>query len=178
MEKDNIILIGMPGCGKSTIGIVLAKMLCMDFCDVDLLIQKRAGTSLQKYIDTYGVDNFLEFEGKTVCELNCKNTVIATGGSAVLTESGAEHLRALGTLVYLQLPLEDIKKRIKNLGDRGVAMRMGEDLNDVYNYRTPIYEKLADICIDVGGDISAVSGKLADILSNKYHKEKQYGKQN
>ena len=166
MKKNNIILIGMPGCGKSTLGIVLAKILCMDFCDVDLLIQKKIGMSLQNYINTYGVDKFLEAEGETVSQLDCENTVIATGGSAVLTEIGASHLKELGEVVYLSLPLKEIEQRITNLSRRGVAMKSGESLSDVYRYRKPIYEKYADRTVDIsGGDVSTNCAKLAEMFS-------------
>ena len=99
MKKDNIILIGMPGCGKSTLGVVLAKMLCADFLDLDLVIQKKIGITHQEYIDQNGVEAFLELEADIASELECENTVVATGGSAVLRERAAEHLRALGRTV-------------------------------------------------------------------------------
>ena len=111
MKKNNIILIGMPGCGKSTLGVVLAKMLCLDFLDLDLVIQKRIGMTLQDYIDKNGVDAFLELEADIANTLECENTVLATGGSAVLRERAAKHLKTLGKTVYISLPLEDIEKR-------------------------------------------------------------------
>ena len=151
MKKNNIVLIGMPGCGKSTLGVVLAKMLCLDFLDLDLLIQKRLGMTLQEYIDKMGVDAFLELEADIASSLECENTVIATGGSAVLRERAARHLQALGKTVYISLPLEDIEKRITDLSKRGVAMSRGETLRDVYEKRIPIYEKYADVTIDISG---------------------------
>ena len=168
MSRGNIVLIGMPGCGKSTLGVVAAKMLCMDFLDVDLLIQKRCGTSLQRYIDTYGVDAFLELEADTLADIDCENTVISTGGSAPLTERGAKTLAALGKVVYISLPCEEIERRVKNLATRGIAMRKGETLRDIYNQRTPIYEGLADITLNViSKDIYKNSRALADIVKNK-----------
>ncbi len=165
MKKDNIVLIGMPGCGKSTLGIVAAKMMCMDFCDVDLLIQKKIGMSLQNYIDKYGVDAFLDVEAETVKGLDFENTVIATGGSAVLRESAAEHLKRLGLVVYIDLPCREIEKRITNLQTRGVAMRNGETLRDIYEQRHPIYLRLADVLADVGdGDIAENCRKLVEKL--------------
>lgn len=164
--SDNIVLIGMPGCGKSTLGIVLAKMLCMDFVDVDLVIQKKIGTSLQNYIDENGVDAFLRIEAETVCELDCSNTVIATGGSAVLCKNAAEYLRGLGKMVYIDLCLSDIERRITNMSSRGIARRSGESLDDIYKFRRPIYEKYADIKVNVSGnDIASNCRILCELLS-------------
>lgn len=155
----------MPGCGKSTLGIVVAKMLCMDFLDVDLLIQKRIGMSLQEYIDRYGVDDFLRTEADIILSLDCENTLISTGGSAVLIESAAQHLSNLGRVVYLRLPYEDIERRVTNLSRRGVAMREGESLRDIYEYRAPIYEKYASVTVDLENkDIQLNCLALADIL--------------
>ncbi len=163
--RENIVLIGMPGCGKSTLGIVLAKMLCMDFIDLDLIIQRKISGSLQEYIDLYGVDAFLELEADTVEELECENTVIATGGSAVMIQRAAERLSSLGRVVYLSLPLCEIEKRVTNLQARGIAMRKGESLSDVYAERVPIYEKYAEITADVSrGDIASNCGALCALL--------------
>ena len=151
MKKNNIVLIGMPGCGKSTLGVVLAKMLCADFLDLDLVIQKKIGMTLQEYIDKNGVDSFLELEANIASALDCEHTVVATGGSAVLRERAADHLKALGKTVYISLPLADIEKRITDLSKRGVAMSRGETLRDVYEKRIPIYEKYADVTIDISG---------------------------
>ncbi|MBQ8140095.1 MAG: shikimate kinase [Clostridia bacterium] len=165
MKNDNIVLIGMPGCGKSTLGIVAAKMLCMDFLDVDLIIQKNIGTSLQEYIDRFGVEAFLEKEADTVLTLNCENTVIATGGSAVLKERAAERLRSLGKMVYIKLPIEEIERRVTNLHSRGVAMNAGQTLRDVYELRRPIYEKYADLSVDVSGnDIAENCRRLVEMV--------------
>ena len=165
MKENNIVLIGMPGCGKSTLGVVLAKMLCADFLDLDLLIQKKIGMTLQEYIDKNGVDAFLELEADVALALECANTVVATGGSAVLKERAAEHLRELGTTVYISLPLDEIERRITDLSSRGVAMSRGETLRDVYEKRLPIYEKYADVKVDIGGEtIAASCRKLCETL--------------
>ncbi len=165
MEKNNIVLIGMPGCGKSTLGVVLAKMLCLDFLDLDLLIQKKIGMTLQEYIDKNGVDAFLELEADIASSLECENTVIATGGSAVLRERAAKRLQALGKTVYISLPLEDIEKRITDLSKRGVAMSRGETLRDVYEKRVPIYERYAHVTIDISGQTIAEScAKACDTI--------------
>ena len=165
MKKENIVLIGMPGCGKSTLGIVVAKMLCMDFLDVDLLIQRKIRMSLQAYIDRYGVDAFLEVEADTLEEIECENTIISTGGSAPLTERGRATLSRLGRVVSICLPCEEIERRVKNVASRGIAMRKGETLSDIYAQRTPIYEKCADVTVDIAsGDIAQNCHILADSI--------------
>lgn len=167
MIKNNIVLIGMPGCGKSTLGVVLAKMLCADFLDLDLVIQKKIGITLQEYIDKNGVEAFLELEADIASELECENTVVATGGSAVLRSRAAEHLRSLGKTVYISLPLADIEKRITDLSKRGVAMSRGETLRDVYEKRVPIYERCADVTVNIGGlTIAQSCAKLCETLKN------------
>ncbi len=165
MSKEHIVLIGMPGCGKSTLGVLLAKMLCKDFADVDLLIQRRIGMPLQQYIDQNGVDAFLKEEADALEALDVTNTVIATGGSAPLTKRGAARLSALGKIVYLSLPFAEIEKRITNLATRGIAMRQGETLLDVYNARCPIYKGLANLTFaPESSDIAQTATKLADAL--------------
>lgn len=146
-KNNNIILIGMPGCGKSTVGVVLAKNLGLDFLDVDLLIIRRTGRKLQEILDEDGTDAFLAIEADVIQSLCCRNTVIATGGSAVLLPRAAEHLKQLGTLVYLSLPYEVVAARISDLHTRGIAFRAGEDLRSVYDSRTPIYRSLADVTL-------------------------------
>lgn len=150
-KTNNIILIGMPGCGKSTVGVVLAKNLGMDFLDVDLSIIRRTGRKLQEILDADGTDAFLSVEADTIQSIDCTGTVIATGGSAVLLPRAAEHLKRLGTLVYLSLPYEAVAARISDLHTRGIAFRAGEDLRSVYESRTPIYRRLADVTICTEG---------------------------
>ena len=163
---DNIILIGMPGSGKSTVGVVLAKALGMKFLDVDLLIQGREGALLQELIDARGVERFLDLERDAVCSLDCRGTVVAPGGSCVCREESIAHMRSLGTVVYLQLSLEDVAGRIRNLSTRGIALSPGQTLADVYRRRVPLYEKCAHITIPAGGQslaetVNAVSKALA-----------------
>lgn len=146
----NITLIGMPGSGKSTVGVLLAKALGYGFLDVDLVIQHREGALLQDIIDGQGVDYFLEREEEAVCSVQCERYVIAPGGSAVLRERGAAHLRALGPVVYLKVPVEVLERRIQNMGSRGIAMKPGQTLADVLSYRAPFYEGCADLVIDCG----------------------------
>lgn len=144
----NVTLIGMPGSGKSTVGVLLAKALGFGFLDVDLVIQHRESALLQDIIDTQGVEYFLEREEEAVCSVECERYVIAPGGSAVLREKGAEHLRTLGPVVYLNVPVEELQRRIRNMGSRGIAMKPGQTLADVLAYRAPFYEKCADIVVD------------------------------
>lgn len=145
--RKNIILIGMPGCGKSTIGVVLAKVLGMGFSDMDLLIQQRTGRRLQEIIDTDGLEAFLKFEEETILSVSGEHLVLATGGSAVLSERAMQHLKTLGTIVYLNLPYKTIARRIRNINTRGIACAPGETLLDIYNYRTPLYAKYADVTV-------------------------------
>ena len=143
----NVVLIGMPGSGKSTVGVLLAKALGYDFLDVDLVIQKRE----QDILDRRGLDAFLQAEEDAVCSVSCENTVIAPGGSAVCREKAARHLKSLGPVVYLKVPLAELSGRIQNLSTRGIAMEPGQTLADVMAYRAPLYDKYADLVIDCGG---------------------------
>ena len=148
---DNIILIGMPGSGKSTVGVVLAKTLGMDFLDGDLLIQQREGALLQEILDERGVEAFLDLEGEVLSAIRCRRTVIAPGGSCICREGAMEHLRRLGTVVYLKLSYDEVVGRIHNPDSRGIALQPGQTLKDVYDYRTPLYETYAHLTVDVDG---------------------------
>lgn len=144
----NVILIGMPGCGKSTAGVLLAKTLGYSFLDTDLLLQQRAGKKLYEIIRDDGMDAFLQLENETVAALeDADKMVIATGGSVVLGEAAMERLGEMGQIVYLQLPLSQIQQRISNIKTRGIAMGPGENLGDVYARRAPLYERYADITV-------------------------------
>lgn len=143
----NIVLIGMPACGKSVTGVVLAKALKMKFIDTDLLIQDAAGKGLQDIIDEEGIEAFKGLEEKVLSALDTENTVIATGGSAVYYDAAMEHLKEKGTVVYIQVSLETVMKRLKNIKTRGVAMGKGENLEGLYKMRVPLYEKYADITV-------------------------------
>ena len=147
----NVVLIGMPGSGKSTVGVLLAKALGYDFLDIDLVIQKLEHALLQEILDQRGLDAFLQAEEDAVCSIACQNTVVAPGGSAVCREKAAEHLKSLGPVVYLKVPLEELSGRIQNLSTRGIAMQPGQTLADVMAYRAPLYDKYADLVIDCGG---------------------------
>ena len=144
----NIVLIGMPGAGKSTLGVLLAKRMNLGFADVDLLIQQGTGRKLQEIIDEDGLAAFWAIERDTVLRFSPADTVVATGGSAVLDDDAAKHLRSLGPVLYLEVPKEELFPRLTNLATRGIAMKKGETIEDVYAYREPIYRKWADATVD------------------------------
>ena len=148
---NNITLIGMPGAGKSTIGVVLAKVLGYQFLDSDLLIQKQEKRRLSEIIEEEGDKGFKDVENRVNASIEAENTVIATGGSVVYCEEAMEHLKSIGTVVYLKLSLNALSKRLGNLKGRGVLLREGQNLTDLYEERTPLYEKYADIVIDEEG---------------------------
>lgn len=162
----NVTLIGMPGSGKSTVGVLLAKALGFGFLDIDLVIQQREGALLQELLDTHGVEYFLDREEEAVCSVDCAGFVIAPGGSAVCREAAALHLKSLGPVVYLRVPLEELKTRIHNLSTRGIAMEPGQDLADVMAYRAPLYEKYADIVVDCveGQTLAQTAGTVLELV--------------
>ena len=143
--KKNIVLIGMPGAGKSTVGVVLAKRLGYRFVDSDLVIQEQTGKLLHELITAHGVDGFLKIEEQINAELNCEGAVIATGGSVIYGEAAMKHLREIGCVVYLKLSYEEIEERLGDLTARGVALKNGQTLRDLYNERCPLYEKYAHV---------------------------------
>ena len=147
----NIVLIGMPGAGKSTIGVVLAKVLGYQFIDSDLLIQRQEGKVLHELIEEYGIDGFLDIEGQVNRDIHVTHTVIATGGSVVYRESAMEALKKEGIIVYIQLSYETVKARVGDLDKRGVAIKNGSTLLDLYTERCPLYEKYADVTVNVDG---------------------------
>ena len=147
----NVVLIGMPGCGKSTVGVLLAKSSLMDFVDTDLLIQRKYKMSLCQLICKYGICRFKEIENSVIAGAKFDNCVVATGGSAVYGEEAMRSLRSNGVIVYLKLSPEDISDRIKNIKTRGIAMEENTSINDLYIERAPLYEKYADCIIDCTG---------------------------
>ena len=148
MKKDNIVLIGMPGAGKSTVGVVLAKRLGFRFVDSDLVIQEKHDRLLHELIEEYGVEGFWEIENDVNASLNQRKSVIATGGRVIYGNDAMEHLRAIGTVVYLQLPYEEVADRLGDLNARGVTLQEGQTLRDLYDERVPLYEKYAHRVID------------------------------
>lgn len=146
--KNNIVLIGMPGVGKSTIGVILAKQLGYEFVDSDLIIQRKENRLLHEIIEQEGVDGFIEVENSVNASLCVEKSVIATGGSAVYGREAMEHLKNIGRIVYLQLSYEALEKRLGNLKGRGVVLRDGQTLKDIYEGRSMLYEKYADIIVN------------------------------
>lgn len=151
MTKDNIVLIGMPGVGKSTVGVVLAKNMGYSFVDSDLLIQEQEGKLLHEIISERGLDGFNEVEDQVNASIDRSRAVIATGGSVVYGAQAMEHLKQIGTVVYLSLPYEELSERLGDLNERGVSIRDGQTLEDLMQERTPLYEKYADVTIDCEG---------------------------
>jgi shikimate kinase len=148
MSQQNIVLIGMPGAGKSTIGVLLAKTMGMAFVDTDLMIQERAGRLLQEIINQDGVAEFLKLEEKVICGLQVTKSIIATGGSVIYSEKAVKHLKKNGLIVYLKLRYDEIEQRIQNMSSRGIAIEKGRTLADLYNERIVLYEKYADLIVD------------------------------
>ncbi len=162
---DNITLIGMPGVGKSTLGVVLAKVLGYQFLDSDLLIQKQEKRRLSQIIRQEGIERFKEIENRVNASIQSENTVIATGGSVVYCEEAMQHLKSIGKVVYLKVSLEALSKRLGNLKGRGVLLKEGQSLKDLYEERIPLYEKFADIVIDEEGkDLEASLQAVLDTL--------------
>lgn len=160
----NIILIGMPGAGKSTIGVILAKTLGINFIDTDIVIQNRTGELLCKTLERVGVKGLLDEEEAAIKSLDMseKRCVVATGGSAVLREESMKHLKENGVCVYLHLPYSAISRRVNNRSTRGIAAENNETLKDIYDYRTPYYEKYADFTVDCRG--RSAEKNVAEIL--------------
>lgn len=161
----NVILIGMPGCGKSTLGVLLAKALMMDFVDTDLLLQKQGGKPLQQMVDELGTAGFSKMEEECICELNLSNAVIATGGSVAMEEKAMTHLQETGVIVFVRLNYETIESRLKNISTRGIAMEKGQTLHDLYDYRQPFYHQWADVIVDADGqDVEQTVARLVEKL--------------
>ena len=146
---NDIVLIGMPGSGKSTVGVLLAKALGCLFTDVDLLISHRAKKPLQRILDEDGLEAFLALEEEVGSRLRAENTVIATGGSMVLSDKAMRHLKTLGTVVYIDVPFEEIERRVTNIKTRGIVFHPNQTLADVYRERKPLYERWADLTVKV-----------------------------
>lgn len=163
---SNIILIGMPGSGKSTLGVLLAKALGYSFTDTDLIISRMAQKPLQRILDEDGLDSFLRLEEEVGGSLQCDHTVVATGGSMVVSEVAMRHLRGMGRVVYIDVPFEEIERRVTNITTRGIAFHKNETLRNVYEARKPLYECQADVIVQVTArdDIEATVARLSELL--------------
>lgn len=152
LAHDNIILIGMPGAGKSTLGVVLAKRLGMRFVDTDLLLQEGYGRLLSELISARGVEGFIAAENELLAGLQCEGHVIATGGSAVYSEQGMAHLKRTGQVVFIDVSLDELRRRLHHdLAERGVVVRQGSTIEDLYHERLPLYHAYADITVQADG---------------------------
>jgi len=166
--KKNIVLIGMPGVGKSTVGVILAKIAGLKFTDSDLCIQEREGRLLKDIIAIDGVDRFIEIEGEVLSSLKVDSSVIATGGSAVYSAAAMEKLKESGTVIYLKLSFDSLRERLHDIKGRGVVLRDGQTLEDLYKERIPLYEKFADITVTEDGltpeeTVNAIETKLNNL---------------
>ena len=168
MSKENIVLIGMPGVGKSTVGVILAKVLGYQFIDADLVIQKRENRLLHEIISEEGLDGFLKAEedANVYIAQNEEKSIVATGGSVVYCKKAMEELRKTGRIVYLELEYEQLKNRLGNLKGRGVVLKDGQDLRGLYEERIPLYEKYADLTVNEKNlDVEQTLQKIVDRLS-------------
>lgn len=169
----NVVLIGMPGCGKSTVGVLLAKALGMAFMDTDVVFQAREGRKLQPMIDEIGIEAFLKKEEEAILAIDCDRTVIATGGSVVYGQLGMKHLHTHGIVVYIRLPYAEIERRLSNLATRGVALKDNQTLYDLYQERIPLYEAEADIVFDADGleieqTVSAITRRIEALMGDRH----------
>jgi shikimate kinase len=163
---NNVVLVGMPGAGKSTLGVLLAKALGYDFVDSDLLIQRRAEQTLAAYIQSHGYAALRALEAEVIQTLVLERTVIATGGSAVYSVDAMSHLQAMGRIIYLRCPLAVLRQRIEGAEDRGIAAPAGQSLSDIEAERTPLYAGYANLTLDIGeGDMQAAATDLVGLLA-------------
>ncbi|PJJ30239.1 shikimate kinase [Lacrimispora celerecrescens] len=168
-KLNNITLIGMPASGKSTVGVLLAKRLGYSFVDVDIVIQEQEGRLLKEIIEKEGQDGFLAVENRINAGLNVRHSVIAPGGSVIYGKEAMEHLKEISTVVYLKLSYESVEERLGNLVDRGVVLKDGMTLRDLYEERVPYYEKYADITIDENGlDAGMTVDRLRAIMEERF----------
>lgn len=168
MSKENIVLIGMPGVGKSTVGVILAKVLGYQFIDADLVIQKRENRLLHEIISEEGLDGFLKAEenANVYIAQNEDKSIVATGGSVVYCEKAMQELKKTGRVIYLELEYDQLKKRLGNLKGRGVVLKDGQDLRGLYEERIPLYEKYADLTVNEKNlDVEQTLQKIVDRLS-------------
>ena len=165
--RDNIVLIGMPGVGKSTVGVILAKELGYQFVDADLVIQQQEGKLLREIIEEVGTEGFIQVENRVNAGLECSKTIIATGGSVIYGKEAMEHLKEIGTVVYLEVSFPTLEKRLSDIKGRGVVLKEGQTLYDLYEERTPLYEKYADVrVLEEGLNVEETVEQLIKKLRN------------
>jgi len=157
---NNVVLIGMPGCGKSTIGVLLAKLVGFSFVDTDLLIQQHENKKLYKIIEEDGIEYFKKLENEVNSKIQTTKTVIATGGSVVYGKQAMEHLKKIGKVIYLKVDYDELLKRIDNFSTRGIVIENGKTFRDLYNERTILYEQYADIIIECNKEDISKNAKL------------------
>lgn len=164
-QKTNIVLIGMPGVGKSTIGVILAKVLGYSFLDADLLIQEQEGKLLREIIEEKGTDGFIEVENRVNASIRADRAIIATGGSVVYGKEAMEHLKEIGRVVYLKVPYAILEKRLADIKGRGVVLKEGQTLETLFEERSKLYEQYADIEVSEEGlDVEQTVEKLVEAL--------------
>lgn len=174
--KNNLIFIGMPAVGKSTVGVVVAKRLGMKFIDTDLMIQEQEHRLLREIIADVGEDGFLEIENQVNRDVDVENAVISPGGSIVYCKEAMEHFQEIGTIVYLKVSYHTIKKRIRNPRERGVVLKKGQTFRDLFNERTKLFKKYADITISEEG--CRIEETIENVLSAMGKHAKKKGERN
>ena len=164
-RKTNIVLIGMPGSGKSTVGRILSKRTGMSQVDTDVLIERSENMKLQDIIDKNGLERFAQIEEAVLLELDLKNYIVSTGGSAVYYPRAMEHLKESSTIVYLKTPLSKLLRNIRNMDSRGISVKPGQTFEDLYNERCPLYEKYADVTVSTEGLIPpSIAARIQELL--------------
>ncbi len=167
----NIVLIGMPSAGKSTVGIILAKTLGMSFVDTDIVIQENSNMLLQEIIDTQGIKSFLSIEESSILSIRCKKSIIATGGSVIYSSKAMEYLKQEGIVIYFKIDFAEMSRRLDNISTRGIALDKNQSIFDMYNQRVPIYEKYADITVDCSQkDVEEIINSVIDEIKRGYLK--------
>ena len=166
-NKDNIVLIGMPGVGKSTVGVILAKVLGYQFIDADLVIQEQEKRLLREIIAEEGTEGFIQVENRVNAGLKCSKTIIATGGSVIYGREAMAHLKEIGKVVYLEVSFSTLEERLSDIKGRGVVLKEGQTLYDLYKERTPLYEKYADVrVLEEGLSVEETVEQLTEKLQN------------
>jgi shikimate kinase len=155
----------MPACGKSSVGVLAAKVLGLDFADTDLLLQRLEGARLHEILAQAGIEGFLAAEDSLLAGLQFSQTVVSTGGSAVYHQRGMARLKQLGPVVWIDVPFAEVQRRLKDMATRGVVLAPGQSLRNLYDERRPLYEKWADLRLEVGReDLEHTVAKLVSLV--------------